>query len=284
MKHCYFALVYNELPFLIQKLPFLYEHFDQIILYDLGIFHNPYTFSNDGSHEYIKNFPDPENKLTLIEKTDLSDVPVLPGVEMESKRKMSVVGSQMVRDDIDVFWTMDIDEFFDAEMIPAVEQLLEKNPDVQIVDIPQYLFWRDLDHILCEPASNLLKNEIRVARHQPGRIYLHCNMDKIGKSIKLLDFAMYHFSWISAEKIIFKSEIYSIKDKEMKNHYINYLQNVWLKTNLESIPPNCLYGYPNMHPNPFLKAGVKKFPGLLPKYIDKHKVMQMLHDKDIQLI
>ena len=61
MKHCHFAILYNELPFLKQKLPFLYEHFSQLIFYDLSAFDNKFQFSQDGSHQYIKNYPDPEN-------------------------------------------------------------------------------------------------------------------------------------------------------------------------------------------------------------------------------
>ena len=103
-KHCHFAILYNELPFLKQKLPFLYTHFDQLIFFDLnvGVF-NPH-FSTDGSHEFIRDYPDPQKKITLIEKTDLSDVARFCGAGSVEKQKMFAVGSSYVQDDVDVFW------------------------------------------------------------------------------------------------------------------------------------------------------------------------------------
>ena len=74
MKKCHFSILYNELPFLKQKMEFLYSNFDQLIFYDLNVAAKTPHFSTDGSHEYIKEYPDPENKITLIEKKDLSDV------------------------------------------------------------------------------------------------------------------------------------------------------------------------------------------------------------------
>ena len=60
MKHCHFSILCDELPFLKQKLPFLYEYFDQLIFYDLNV--RTLDFSTDGSHEFIKAFPDPQKK------------------------------------------------------------------------------------------------------------------------------------------------------------------------------------------------------------------------------
>jgi len=73
MRHCHFSILFNELPYLKQKLPFLYQFFDQIIFYDLNIVTK--KFSDDGSHEFIKNYPDPENKITLIE-----DITITPQI------------------------------------------------------------------------------------------------------------------------------------------------------------------------------------------------------------
>ena len=53
MKHCHFTILYNEIDFLRLKMPFLYEHFDQLIFYDLLVFGNERKFSDDGSHEFI---------------------------------------------------------------------------------------------------------------------------------------------------------------------------------------------------------------------------------------
>ena len=71
VKHCHFSILYNELPFLKQKLPFLYKHFGQLIFFDLNVgTENPH-FSLDGSHEFIRDYPDPDKKITLINKKDI---------------------------------------------------------------------------------------------------------------------------------------------------------------------------------------------------------------------
>ena len=37
MKHCHISILCNELPFLKEKLPYLYEHFEQLIFVDYNI-------------------------------------------------------------------------------------------------------------------------------------------------------------------------------------------------------------------------------------------------------
>ena len=67
MKHALFSILYNEYGHLKQKLPIFYDIFDQIIFYDLNVGGpktiGKFTFSTDGSHEYIKNYPDPKHIL-----------------------------------------------------------------------------------------------------------------------------------------------------------------------------------------------------------------------------
>src|SRR5210317_294454 len=117
MRKCHFSILYNELPFLKQKMDFLYENFEQLIFYDLNVCTPNPHYSIDGSHEFIKDYPDPENKITLIEKTDLSDVTNFRGDSSLEKRKMFAVGSSYVWDDIDSFWCFDLDEFFNESLI-----------------------------------------------------------------------------------------------------------------------------------------------------------------------
>ena len=55
-------------------MDFLYENFDQLIFFDLCIHCNPMQHSSDGSWEFLQQYPDPEEKITLIDKLDISDV------------------------------------------------------------------------------------------------------------------------------------------------------------------------------------------------------------------
>lgn len=132
MKHCHFSIVYNELPFLQQKMPFLYEHFDQLIFYDLHVVGNDVHYSTDGSHDFIAWYPDPERKITLIEKRDLSDVTEYKGHSYVGKQKMFAVGSQYVKSDMDVFWWHG-PEHLPADDVPKTMDRLEALAEKMII-------------------------------------------------------------------------------------------------------------------------------------------------------
>jgi hypothetical protein len=280
MKHCYFALVYNELPYLTEKMEFLYRNFDQLIFYDLGVLTLPYENSNDWSLETLQDYPDPGEKITVLSSPDLTHIPVIPGKELAAKRQMSVACSKLVRDDIDVVWTMDIDEFFDGPLMLEVENLLTENPDVQVVDIPQIIFWKNTNLILRTKDSETCPNELRVARHVPGRIYLHCNMEQIGTIGKVTENCMYHFSWIDEERYRFKTGLHNQGNPDIKKHHEWYLKEVWKKVNTLQIKGDQIYGIPDMHPNPFLQGfGIQRFQWKLPGYINKERMMKQIEEK-----
>ena len=89
MKHCHISIMSNELIFLKQKLKFLYDNFQQIIFVDYDIINN--CNSKDGSIEYIENFNDEHNKITLIKfnENDLKTITNYNGGSMIEKEKCS---------------------------------------------------------------------------------------------------------------------------------------------------------------------------------------------------
>lgn len=282
MKHCHFSILYNELPFLKQKLPFLYEHFDQLIFFDLNVgTFNPH-FSTDGSHEFIRDYPDPESKITLIEKKNIEDVREFTGAGSIEKQKMFAVGSQYVNDDIDVFWCSDLDEFFNKSFIKKVEKAFEC-PDVNSVDLEHYLFWKDFDHILCYPESDSRKMFARICRHKKGNIYGHCSLqDQFPHTLFLEDEKYYHFSWIGDSRVINKLNHYCeppTGNPVHKESYRIYWENIWQKFNPKNVIADgkTLYGYPKMHPNNALKMGIKKFIGDLPSYVNYEELKKDLN-------
>lgn len=70
---------------------------------------------------------------------------------------------------------------------------------------------------------------------------------------------MYHFSCVGEERMKFKLKY--LPDKG------DYMNKIW--NSINDIKDDKIYGYPNMHPNPEINFGVKKFTGKLPPYIDK---------------
>lgn len=172
MKHCHFSILYNEYEFLTQKLPFLYDNFDQIIFYDLNVVNFPYKFSDDGSHEYIKDYPDPENKIILIEKTDLTDIKNYHGASLIGKRKMFAVGSKYINDDIDVYWCTDMDEFFNKSLIEKVEKIISTT-EYQVIFAPHVIFWKNSNFIFTKKNNDYkIPFFPRIARHKKKYTYV----------------------------------------------------------------------------------------------------------------
>jgi len=282
MNHCHFSILYNELPFLKQKLPFLYENYQQLIFFDLGIFEEENLFSSDGSHEFIKNYPDPENKITLIEKTNLDDVFNFTGSVAIGKQKMFAVGSQYVRDDIDIFWCTDMDEFFNQSLIRKVENVFSNNREVRSIDLRHLCFWKNFSYTLSTPEEDVMTLYARIARHTPGNIYSHCAIQEQFKETYFFDpedEVYYHFAWVGDSRVRRKIRYYTEPptgnpgNKGMYNHYI---EQIWEKfdSNL-MLDPHTLYGYPWMHPNFIgLKMGIKRFDkATLPRYIDSETLL-----------
>lgn len=85
MKHCHISILCNELPFLKQKLHFLYDNFHQLIFIDYNI----YSKSNsiDGSIKYIEAFKDPENKITLIKDFNPDNIKNYRGLSFVENKK-----------------------------------------------------------------------------------------------------------------------------------------------------------------------------------------------------
>lgn len=290
LKHCHFSILYNELPFLKQKLPFLYENFQQIIFYDLNVGKVPNHFSTDGSHEYISSYPDPERKITLIEKTDMSDIVDYRGAGSVGKQKMFAVGSSYVDDDVDVFWCTDMDEFFHKTLIEKVEKIITERTDVSSIDLRHMCFWKNFSYKLCFANSDIMTLYARICRHKPGNIYGHCTIQsQFSKTLFLEenDELYYHYGWVGDARVRRKLRHYTeppTGNPIHKKMYDVYLDNVWEKFSPydNEICGEELFGYPNMHPNfKGLRMGIKKVGANvnLPGYVDHDALLRDLENE-----
>jgi len=270
MKHCHIMYVANEILFLKQKIPFLYENFDQLVFYDLNIY-APYAgeaicFSTDGSHEYIKDFPDPENKITLIERKNLSGVPTNVGVGTDDKRRMSIVGSTYVRKDIDIVWETDADEFFPKGAIAEAEKIFAENPTAMSIYLDWFTFVRDYGFVAYPP---LFKNKYwdwrymkRIARHKPGNIYAHGDLvPGNALSLKMERFKLFHFTAPTKERVLFK---HLPPERKVRDGF----WEAWDNFDASKIKDGEVYGYPYMHYSPELDVGIRRFKGEYPDYIN----------------
>jgi len=255
MKHAFFTILYNELPFLKQKMKFLYDNFEQLIFYDLHAEPNDIHFSTDGSHEFIKKYPDPYNKITLIERTNLNDVQAL-GVSKIIKQKMFSYGSEFVNDDIDLFWCFDMDEFFHKSLISKVEDVYNKN-DIQSININHYSIWKNRNFILTDNMNDsfYLDFAVRITKHEKGNKYGHCSLGTQYPKIYMIDDEkIYHFAFFGNERVKFKMKYYG-----NKNSYYSLFKN--FNYDIDK-------GNKRMHPDISRISYVKKMDIDFPDYIN----------------
>ena len=255
MKHAFFTILYNELPFLKQKMKFLYENFHQLIFYALYAEPGNIHFSTDGSHEYIKNYPDPENKIILIERTNLDNIQPI-GVSKIIKQKMFSYGSEFVNDDIDVFWCFDMDEFFNKSLIEKVEDSFKKY-DIQSINLNHYSIWKNRNYILTDGNNDsfFLDFAVRITKHIKGNKYGHCSLGTQYPKIHMInDEKIYHFGFFGDERVRFKMNYYNNKN----NYY-----NKWKSFDFENDKDDN-----KMHPDTNRISYVKKIKLDYPEYID----------------
>lgn len=282
MKHCHFTILYNEIDFLRLKMPFLYEHFDQLIFYDLLVFGNERKFSNDGSHEFIKNYPDPENKITLIEETNLDNVEPL-GESNVIKQKMFSYGSTFVDDDVDVFWCTDIDEFFKEELIAEVESIFKRS--VNSIGTKFYNFYKTPEFLLTYNKELYISPgehySVRIVRHKPGNKYGHCDIGKNYKPINLTTKnALYHLSWVGEKRVREKFSYY--KDNPVTGFVsVKYIKEweEFSEAKFNALNKRGFYGNPFVGPGRFERTQVTKCPFDLFEelpYLDKAYINSMI--------
>ena len=262
-KHCHFSILYNELPFLKMKLPFLYKHFHQIIFYDLNAFGPIPNWSTDGSHEWIKSYPDPEGKITLIEEKDLSKWPPR-GLSNERKRRMFSYGSTFVRDDIDFFWCTDMDEFFPEELIREVERIGWENWGS--LQVPHWTYWKSPEWILTQDRQLTWNHgdiAVRIAKHRPGNHYGHCDIGRKHKELRFLPGpAIHHLSFIGEDRMREKFSYY-LNNGETGNVSPEYINEIWGGFSKDRYKKekdaDGIFGWPHMHPSR-IPSGVIRAP------------------------
>mgnify|MGYP003135074757 CR=1 FL=1 len=273
MRHCHFQILCDELPLLMQKTKWLYENFSQLIFYDLCI--DGMCHSRDGSYEFLKNYPDPQNKITIIEKMNLDDVEANNGGSRIQKQKMFRYASSLVRDDIDVFWCSDADEFCDTEFIDDVERVLIENPSVMSVDMRHNYFWRDKDIILEHKHAPGVGMTLfpRVCRHEPGRVYPHCAIQNLGPKHMIEDRKWYHFAWVGDKRTKAKFAHQPITQEAF---------DIWFRDVWKNLDTSDADSTPKGNPAPYIEGGrlgYTKFSGKLPSYINVDQLWKDLNNE-----
>jgi hypothetical protein len=274
MRHCHISILCNELSFLKHKLKFLYDNFDQLIFIDYDILNN--CNSKDGSLEFIESFDDKDNKITLIKFTekDLKIINDFNGVSMIEKRKMFSKGSGFIKDDIDIVWATDMDEFFNKNLIKITENKFSNDKDLITLNIPHYIFTYNSFNIFkgTEINNSSYICPPRITRHFKGKIYGHCNFDSYGKTLKCSEEFIYHYAYVGYKRNVSKLRIYT-KDNNPEKIRIN---KKYLDIYSESLKRNDKY-IDIFHPNLKLNMSSIKFNSPHPDYINIEKMINDLN-------
>lgn len=267
MRHCHISILCNELIFLKQKLPFIYKHFSQLIFVDYDI--SSKGNSTDGSIEFIENYEDIDNKITLIKDFNPSDILVYHGVSFIEKQKMFAAASSVVNNNIDVIWATDLDEFFNVNLIKDVEELYMNDDNLVSIDLPHLIFAYNEHNYFDKKDKFYIKP--RITKHIINNIYGHCDFQQYGKTIKYEKEYLYHFAFIGFERCLFKF------DKINYNKGFNHKN--WLNDYLNSFQKNIKY-IELLHPKVHLKLYSKPYTGSFPDYLNVNLLCNELNNNN----
>lgn len=153
MKISYIMIVLNGMPFIHAALESIYDSAHEIIIIEgavkLCMFAaNSDGSSNDGTVEFIKTFPDPKNKIRLIQGTWPEKC------EMQNKAVEIATG--------DYIWLVDADEVYKKSDIDIIIEMLEKDPSITQINFPFIHFWRGFDYILSSEILKKTKGAFRI--------------------------------------------------------------------------------------------------------------------------
>lgn len=265
LKITYGIIVVDGMPFIKHQLEIIYPHAHQIIVCEGGDTVWKKVFghrrSQDQTLEVIKNFPDPENKIELVQK------------EWADKNHMCHEYSKRATGD--VIWHIDVDEFVDPIHIPDLVAIFDSHPEYDTIAVPQLIFWGDTRTIIAAQEDKNKKwlwkwiGTDRIYRNKKDS-YIHHLPDPGFYNPRTQQFTFgnifpedvllekniftYHFSYVLPEAVLAKMMYY---DERNPNHYRDgWYENIFLKFkekradwikkkfNVQPVKPNNMLGFP----------------------------------------
>ena len=245
------------------------------------------TTSTDDTNKILKDFPDPENKITVFHDQFYEK-------DEQCRRYMGAVN-----EDIDYIWNLDSDEVFKTIDLENIISFLEEEQPTS-VGVRSCSFYGGFDRYLT--GFELAKdNFLRIFKYQKGSTWLthrpptiHYPLDIQKKHIDsdtlydILGFQMYHYSYVFPDQVYKKVAYYkdSVSRENCIDDYFNQVYLPWVSGDRENIEQN-FYGVHEFkpeirgecfteeftlgHPEAIIKNMNKlkdKFKAQLEKYVD----------------
>lgn len=255
MKIAFGMIVFNGDYVLKECLESVYPYATQILISEGPVRYwqdQGFTTSNDRTNEILNNFPDPENKITIIHG------------QFEEKDDECREYMYHLRDDIDYIWNLDSDEIYKKEDIEKIIEILEKEKYTS-VGVRSCSFYGGFDYYI---GGFELKtdNFLRIFKVYPGSTWKthrpptivtpehietlpnkHLTSDELWDRYKI---QMYHYSYVFPRQVKEKLSYYRAKVSRQICHP-NYYEEIylpWIKGNREEVEKNWL-GVHEFHPS-----------------------------------
>jgi hypothetical protein len=170
--------------------------------------------STDNTVKIIKEFPDPDKKIVLIEAAGF----------WNGKTQMCNEWSKIATGNY--IWQIDVDEFYQKNDIDKMKKILEKY-DPNAVHFFANHFWGDFYNCIDESCPFTWGNNLpwqRIFKHKPGSKWerhepptyilpdgTDCNTKQVIPREETLKagIKMYHYSYVTPEQISFKAKFYN---------------------------------------------------------------------------
>ena len=190
------------------------------------------TTSTDNTNHILDNFPDPENKITIVHG------------QFSEKDEQCNAYIKHMNSDIDYLWNLDSDEVYKGEDIEKTIEFLEKEEPTS-VGVRSLSFYGGFDDYLTGFELNR-DNFLRIFRvtegskwltHRPPTIQYPEDSNIVKKHIdsnsfyQLTGVQMYHYSYVFPRQVKNKVEYYKAKVSRHKciDDYYNKIYLPWMK-------------------------------------------------------
>lgn len=227
-------IVFNSDFVLRQVLESIYPHVDQILIAEGPVKYwasRGFSKSTDRTLETIKNFQDPEHKISLVQA---------PLAGWEEKTDQANAYMKYLNPDIDYIWNIDADEVFKEHDIIRIKQLLEQGQYTS-AGFHSITFFGGFDHHITGfewehefmrirkvyPGSLWKDHRPPTIEHAPGITPLpekHLDYNTLASE----GIFMYHYSYVFPRQVQEKVQYYENAIISPGNCIPQYFNELWL--------------------------------------------------------
>lgn len=234
-KFSFVMIALNAMPFIEYSLKSVYDFAHEIIIVEGAVENclfaaNPDGGSKDGTVEFIKSFPDPENKITLIQGRWPEKC------EMQNEALKHVSG--------DYVWLIDSDEVYKRNDLDRIKGIVKSDPSITQVNFIPDSFWKGPDHIVYSSKFFEFSNHFRrlfkfvpgavfISHRPPTMVWPGCNRTTEqmhllgGTATREMGVILYHYNYVLDSQVKQKNDYYGRMDK--KGDFWGFDRQAWYK-------------------------------------------------------